>query len=149
MALSEWNDSSRCFWRHIYLWITSLCKYFACSKLHPQTLDYRCCCVTLAASFLCFFSALLCSNFFSFLFICLASNLMSASLLSPSLRLLLSLSLATQSFFLSVCLLHFFFASPSLMMLSLAFEAASFVPDSHSSDWDILGFKVTQTDLLS
>lgn len=149
MALSEWSDSSTCFWRHIYLWITSLCKYFACSKLHPQTLDYHCCCVTLAASFLCFFFCPSLLQFFSSLFICLASNLMSASLLSPSPRLPLPLSLATQSFFLSVCLLHFFFASPSLLMLSLAFEAASFVPDSHSSDWDILGFKVTQTDLLS
>lgn len=151
MALSERNDSSTCFWGQIYLWITSLCKYFACSKLHPQTLDYHCCCVTLAASFLYFFSALLCSSFFLPLYLSRHQFNVSISFIPLSLspRLPLPLSLATQSFFLSVCLFHFFFASPSLMMLSLAFEAASFVPDSHSSDWDILGFKVTQTDLLS
>lgn len=68
------------------------------------------------------------------LFICLATNLMSASRLPPPpLRLLL----------------HSFCLSPSFPTLSLAFESASFVPDSHSSDWDILGFKVTRTDLLS
>ncbi len=85
---------------------------------------------------------------FSFLFICLATNLMSESLLFPH-PLSFSPSPSFSTFFRSACLFHFFVASPSLLMLSLAFEAASFVPDSHSSDWDILGFKVTQTDLLS
>lgn len=28
-----WNDSSTCFWGHIYLWITSLCKYFTDFKV--------------------------------------------------------------------------------------------------------------------
>ena len=84
--------------RRVYPWITRPCKYFACSKLRPQALDYHCCCVTLAASFLCIFfsSALLCSIFFPSLFICLATNLMSASLLS--LPLSVSLSLHNRSF---------------------------------------------------
>lgn len=44
-------DSSPSFWGYFYLWITVLCLYFACGQLHPQCLDYQCCCVTLATSF--------------------------------------------------------------------------------------------------
>lgn len=100
---SEWNDSSTCFWRHIYLWITSLCKYFACSKLHPQTLYYHCCCVTLAASFLCF---LFCPSLLQFfpLPLYLSRLQFNVSIFFPSLSISLFLCslLHNRSFCLSV-----------------------------------------------
>lgn len=148
MTLCEWNGASTCFWSHINLWITSLCKYFACSKLHPQTLDYHCCCVTLAASFLCFCLPFSAPVFSLLLHLSRLQFNVSISLISlPPYR---SSSVSCYTIVLSVRLsLPFLFSSYSFLMLSLAFEAGGFVPDSHSSDWDILGFKVTQTDLLS
>lgn len=103
MTLLEWSDSSACFWCHICVWITRFCKYFSCGKLRAQTLDYHCCCVTLAASSLCSFLAFSVPSlayFLSFLsIVCLA-------------WLFACLLLHNRSLFLCVCPLRFFLPLP-------------------------------------
>ena len=87
----------------------NLCKYLACCKLHPLTRWLRC--VTPCRQLPVFFSDFLCPSYFPTLFICLASNLMTYIPRSPSTSS--SVLLHNHSFFLSVRLLYYIFASPS------------------------------------
>lgn len=102
MPLSDLNAPSTCFWGHIYLWITILCKYFACSKLHcpkpwlPLLLCHP------RRQLPVFFSLLFSAPIFPLpLYLSRLQFNVSISLI-PLFRLPVPLSLGMQSFFLSV-----------------------------------------------